>query len=186
MLKNAIELNSAARLDLAGPWLDTESIPSPQAIHLQAPVPRGGVLRFKERQNFAHRGPQWFRFSNHLLRCKWPSLRESALARITAAFGLKHSVGSPAAMPLSAATNGSAKQVTSLISAPIRIAFKVCDTTISRIGIQKIAGDDQLLRACRQRGDNCPLGRMLASTGWNGPGCGSECISHDCSVTMFL
>jgi hypothetical protein len=62
----------------------------------------------------------------------------------------------------------------------------VCGTTISRIGIRKIAGDDQPLRACRQRGDNCPLGRMLASTGWNGPGCGSECISHDCSVTMFL
>src|SRR5947207_15078444 len=38
----------------------------------------------------------------------WPSLRDNASARITAAFGLKHSVGSPAAMPSSAATNGRA------------------------------------------------------------------------------
>src|ERR1700722_5337971 len=40
----------------------------------------------------------------------WPSLRDSASARITAALGLKHSVGSPAATPSSLATNGSATQ----------------------------------------------------------------------------
>jgi hypothetical protein len=38
----------------------------------------------------------------------WPSLRESASARIIAATGLKHSVGLPAAIPSSLATNGSA------------------------------------------------------------------------------
>src|SRR5712664_1203905 len=38
-----------------------------------------------------------------------PSLRDSA-SRITTAAGLKHSVGSPAAMPSSVATNGSATQ----------------------------------------------------------------------------
>jgi hypothetical protein len=38
----------------------------------------------------------------------WPSLRESASARITAALGLKHSLGSPAATPSSAAMNGNA------------------------------------------------------------------------------
>src|ERR1700686_828527 len=38
----------------------------------------------------------------------WPGLRDNASAGMIAAFGLKHSVGSPAAMPSSAATKGSA------------------------------------------------------------------------------
>jgi hypothetical protein len=36
------------------------------------------------------------------------AVRDCASARITAAFGLNHSIGSPAAMPSSAATNGNA------------------------------------------------------------------------------
>jgi hypothetical protein len=79
-------------------------------------------------------------------------LRDNASARITTAAGLKHSVGSPAAMPSSVATNGRAtKYVTAAIGfAPIQSGacselidggmFSLCSDAVNGILIRVIRG----------------------------------------------
>jgi len=54
--KDALAETLAPRLDDMGPWPDTESTPSPQAIHLHAPALPGGGFAVWASEKFAHCG----------------------------------------------------------------------------------------------------------------------------------